>query len=204
MKGVKQLSASANDQDDSFVVKLRSGSDIAFEELLERFETKVWFLALRITRNKEDAEEVLQDVFTTVFRKIFTFRGQASLSSWIFRIAYNHALIKIRRRQKHHAVGIDELGDAIPLRGLRSDTVDTDYMSIRHELRAALDSALAKLPKDYRLIFVLRDVDGLSNEETAEVMGMSLSATKSKLHRSRLLLRSALAKHWHPESKEAA
>lgn len=201
---MKEEKPGPSNTDDLFVNKLKAGSDIAFEELLGRFETKVWFLALRITRNREDAEEVLQDVFTTIYRKIWSFRGQASLSSWIFRIAYNHALIKVRRHKKHRAVGLDELGDGIPLRGLRSEHVDVDYMSIRHELRAALDSALASLPKDYRMIFVLRDVDGFSNEETAEVMGMSVAATKSKLHRGRLLLRGALAKHWHPVGKEAA
>lgn len=201
---MKENKPAPSNSDQLFVTKLKAGCDVAFEELLQKFETKVWFLALRITRNREDAEEVLQDVFTTVFRKIWTFRGQASLSSWIFRVAYNHALIKVRRRQKHKAVGIDDVGEGIPLRGLRSEHTDVDYMSIRHELRAALDAALAKLPRDYRMIFVLRDVDGLSNEETAEVMGMSVAATKSKLHRGRLLLRAALAKHWGPSNQQAA
>ncbi len=180
--------------DAEMVLAFKGGDKNAFVALLTRYSEKVHNLAMRITRNPEDAEEILQDVFLTVYHKIDSFEGKSAFSSWLYRIAANTSFMKLRKRKQQAAVSLDDvlnIGEEL-LTNKRSDVSDVNYISSRHELRAALESAVARLPDEYRTIFILRDVDGLSNQEVGEVLDISVPAVKSRLHRSRLMLRRSL------------
>jgi RNA polymerase sigma-70 factor (ECF subfamily) len=169
-----------------------------FEELLERYGSKVLNLAMRITRNQEDAEEILQDVFITVFTKIGSFEHKAQFSSWLYRVTMNSSFMKIRARNRRRTVSLEDVEPNIRQNwvGNRTEMFDVDFMSSRHELRDAIQAAVAELPEDYRAIFVLRDIDGLSNEAVSQVLQLSVPAVKSRLHRSRLLMRERLKSHY--------
>lgn len=184
--------------DAELVEMLRGGDKAAFTELLQRYSEKAHHLAVRITRDQEDAEEILQDVFLTVFNKINLFEGKSAFSSWLYRITVNTAFMKLRKRKQQAAQSLDDVTQTIQETwvGTGSDSCDIGYISTRHELRSALEDAIERLPDDYRAIFVLRDVDGLSNHEVGEILNLSVAAVKSRLHRSRLMLRRKLKKFY--------
>ncbi len=186
------------------VAGLRNKDARSFEELISRFSEKVLHLAMRLTRNEADAEEVVQEVFLSVFRRIELFEGKAALSSWIYRITANTAFMRLRKRKQHAAVSMEDVQPMVreSWTSGRSDEADTTYLSTRHELRAALQQAVERLPEEYRMIFVMRDVDGLSNEEVGDVLGMSVAAVKSRLHRSRLMLRKKLERFYEDYADE--
>jgi RNA polymerase sigma-70 factor (ECF subfamily) len=190
--------------DIELVGDLKKGEPTAFTEVLTRYTEKVHNLAVRITRNQEDAEEILQDVFVTVFKKIDRFEGKSAFSSWLYRITVNTAFMKLRKRKQTQAISLDDVGEAATesLSGRRSDVSDMNYISSRHELRAELDRAIELLPGEYKAIFILRDVDGLSNQEVGEILNLSVPAVKSRLHRSRLMLRKKLQRFYDDYSTE--
>ena len=172
--------------------------DDCFEELLERYGSKVLNLSVRITRNQEDAEEILQDVFITVFTKIKGFEHKAQFSSWLYRVTMNASFMKIRSRNRRRSVSIEDVEPSVQQNwvGNRTEMYDIDFMSSRHEIRAAIEAAVAQLPEDYRAIFILRDIDGLSNEAVGRILQLTVPAVKSRLHRSRLLMREQLQTHY--------
>lgn len=192
-----------NGEDLELVDALRKGSKEAFEELLSRYTEKVSNLALRITRSTEDAEEILQDVFVTVYLKINNFQGKSAFSSWLYRITVNTSFMKLRKRKRHLNAPLDTVteNDYLSHSEARSESSNVDYMTTRHELKRHLEDALAKLPEDYRAIFVLRDIDGLSNHEVGEILDLSVPAVKSRLHRSRLMLRKRLERYYKDYSR---
>jgi len=170
----------------------------AFEELFKRYYQKAYNLAMRITRNRDDSEEVLQDTFSSVYLKIHNFEETASFSSWLYRITSNACFMKLHSRRKHASVNIED----VPL-GLqecwvqkRSDSSDLNYLTSRHELRSKLARAISVLPDEYRSIFILRDIDGYSNQEVASHLDLSIAAVKSRLHRARMTLRKALERYF--------
>ena len=184
----------------------RAGCTASFERLIGRYETKVHNLAMRLTRNAEDAEEVLQDVFVTVYRKIEGFEGKAKFSSWLYRITVNAAFMKLRKRKQDQSISLDDMlphlqNKAITQRnafGARSDS-----LAMNNEIKDALEGAIGKLPDDYRAVFILRDIDGLSNKEVGEILDLSIPAVKSRLHRSRLMLRKRLRRFYEDYVNES-
>lgn len=181
------------------VNQFKAGDALAFEEIISRYESKVMSLALRFTRNQEDAEEVMQDVFTTVFRKIDGFRGQSAFSSWLYRIVVNAAFMKLRKRKQNQTVPMDDLSPAIKQFCVDRDTLTGTYsqnIAVSHEMQAVIQQAVNRLPDQYKAVFVLRDVDGLSNQETGEILNLSIPAVKSRLHRSRIMLRKKLQRYY--------
>ncbi len=202
--------------DASLVEEVRAGSMEAFEELISRYESKVYNLAMRFCRNQEDAEEVVQDVFATIYSKLDGFRGQSQFSSWMYRIIVNAAFMKLRKRKQQHTISIEDLAPQIRQACLEQDNPilhRSDTITQNNELRQILDQAINRLPAQYRAVFVLRDVDGLSNQEVSEILDLSIPAVKSRLHRSRLMLRRKLARYYleftglkelPPETREAA
>lgn len=179
--------------------QLRARDEAALAAFMAEYETRVFGLALRMTGNRQDAEEVLQDVFLTVFQKIDSFRGDSKLSSWIYRIATNAALMKLRKRPKVQQVPLEEeLGPAMTADGMIAEPV-ADWSRLpndeldRKELIQRIEQAMNLLPADYRSVVVLRDVEGLSAQEACEILSLSEAALKSRLHRGRLFLRKQLA-----------
>lgn len=181
----------------ALIKQFNKGSLEAFEELVSRYEAKVMNLALRFTRNQEDAEEVVQDVFTTLYRKLAGFEGKSAFSSWLYRIVVNASFMKLRKRKQQTTVHLEDLVQErgvdkdLLIGGTRHDTIPS-----HRELREVLQGAIDKLPEQYRSVFILRDVDALSNEEVAEILNLSVPAVKSRLHRSRLMLRKRLARYY--------
>lgn len=184
--------------DSRLVEQFKQGSIEAFEELVRRYESKVFNLAMRFMRNQEDAEEVLQDVFSTLYLKVAGFQGKSAFSSWLYRIVVNAAFMRLRKRKQHVTTSIEDLSPMA--RQLFVDrphsqrNPNSESLSIRTELRSTLERAINRLPEQYRAVFVLRDVDGLSNQEVSEILDLSIPAVKSRLHRSRLMLRKRLTR----------
>jgi len=202
--------------DTQLVEKVREGSMEAFEEIISRYESKVYNLAMRFCRNQEDAEEVLQDVFSTIYAKLDGFRGQSQFSSWMYRIIVNAAFMKLRKRKQSHTISLEDLAPQLKQSCLEQDNPvlhRSDTITQNKELRIILDAAIGRLPAQYRAVFILRDVDGLSNQEVSEILGLSIPAVKSRLHRSRLMLRRRLQRYYlefsgrkelPPEARDAA
>lgn len=180
------------------IADFQKGNESSFEELLQRYSSKVYSLASRLTRNNEDAEEVLQDVFVTVYRKIAGFEGKASFSSWLYRVTVNAAFMKLRKRRQDHSVSLEDLMTQIHVvPALRSpETAHVDSLSIKHQMLEALEQAIQKLPDEYRPVFILRDVDGLTSREVGKILDLTVPAVKSRLHRSRLMLRRKLQRYY--------
>ena len=187
--------------DTGLVDRLRGGDAAAFELLMAEYGNRVYRLAFGITRNASDAEEVVQDVFLTVFRKIEAFEARAALSTWIYRMTVNTALNKRRGKRFEVETSLEALLPTYKDDGHRAGDpsfVLADWSSLPDETllslegRRAIARALDVLPADYRAVVVMRDVDGLSNEETAAALGDSVSSVKSRLHRARMAMREIL------------
>lgn len=190
------------DRDAGLVESLRRQDKGAAEALVATYGDRVYRLAMRITGNEQDAEEVVQDALWTAGRKIETFKGESAFGSWLYRIAANAAYQKLRARQsKRHEVSWEDLGPSFDDKGHHVDPVTdwstkVDEPALQTELRDVLTTAIGDLPGDYRTAFVLHDVEGLSNPEIAEMLGISLPAVKSRVHRSRLFLRQRLEQYF--------
>ena len=189
----------AIDPDAALVEQLRREDAGAVEALVEAYGDRVYRLAIRITGNASDAEEVVQDALWTVSRKIDTFRGVAAFGSWLYRITANAAYQKLRGRQsKRREVSWEDLPPSFDETGLHRE-VAVDWSrrlkdpAIEGELKSMLCGAIDELPADYRTALLLHDVDGLSNPEIAETLHITLGAVKSRVHRARLFLRKRLA-----------
>lgn len=183
--------------DEELVRRAQAGNNEAFEELVRRYERKVYNITYRLMGNEQDASEALQDAFLRAYRFIHKFQFKSSFFTWLYRIATNVSLTKLRRREKVDTVSIDqpvnEAGD------MPFELTDVKYgpekLMRQRELRAALQKAVDELAEDYRSVVVLRDLEGLSNEEAGRVLGLSVAAVKSRLHRGRLMLREKLASY---------
>lgn len=192
------------DPDAALVEGLRRGEGDAVERLVERYADRVYRLAVRITGSAEDAEEVAQDALWTAGRKIHMFKGDSAFGSWLYRITANAAYMKLRsRRAKAREIALEEVLPALDGDGAHFEPMDdwsrrVDERTLQGELREVLERAIAELPTDYRTALVLHDVEGMSNPDIAEALGISLPAVKSRVHRSRLYLRKRLSEYLAP------
>ena len=203
----KTAEVTLKDLDDNVLIdQFKAGCSFSYEELITRYETKVHNLAMRLTRNAEDAEEVLQDVFVTVYRKIDGFEGKAKFSSWLYRITVNAAFMKLRKRKQDQSVSLDDMLPHLQNKAITQRNAfgaQSDSLALNNEIRGSLEGAIQKLPDDYRAVFVLRDIDGLSNKEVGEILNLSIPAVKSRLHRSRLMLRKRLRRFYEDYISES-
>ena len=191
----------------TLVDRLREGDVGALEALMERYASRVFRVARGIVRTDADAEEVVQDVFLTLARKIESFEGRAQLSTWIYRVTTNAALLKHRGKRVHVEVSLEEHLPTFKEDGHRDGPRDYLLADWSHtpeaellegEARAVLARAIDRLPETYRAVLILRDVEELSNEEAARILGESVSTIKSRLHRARMALREQLTRHLAP------
>ena len=193
------------DVDADLVASLRAEEPEAAERLVERFGDRVYRLAVRITGSREDAEEAAQDALWTAARKIGMFKGESAFGSWVYRITANAAYQKLRtRRQKSAEIAIDDVLPSLDDDGRHFEPMDdwsnrVDERALQGELRHVLQEAIDGLPADYRTALVMHDVEGLSNPDIAETLGISLPAVKSRVHRSRLYVRKKLADYLKEE-----
>ena len=168
-----------------------SASELAVALVYEQFATRIYTVAFRMLGSVADAEDVTQEVLLQVVRKLDTFRGESSLLTWLYRVTVNAVLALRRKRASCREWQIAD-ADARPVAGYSSPTPSPEALVLGGELRERLDRAIRRLPELYRDVFVLADVEQLSNIEIGRLLGLSLPAVKSRLHRARLLLREAL------------
>src|SRR5256885_5022782 len=177
----------------------RHGDVGAFEQLIKRYDRNVFRIAQHITQNREDAEDVVQDAFLKAFQNLEQFQGQSKFYTWLVRIAVNEALMKLRRRRPERTVSLDEEvkteDDSLP-REVADWSPNPEQQYSQAELREILTRTIQGLPPGFRTVFVLRDVEGLSTEETAEALDLSIPAVKSRLLRARLQLRERLSRYF--------
>src|SRR5438876_685246 len=191
--------------DELALVQAAKGGDVgAFEELVKRYDRNVFRIAQHITQNREDAEDVVQDAFLKAYSNLAQFQGQSKFYTWLVRIAVNEALMKLRRRRPERTVSMDEEvkteEDSLP-REVADWSPNPEQQYSQAELREILTRTIQGLPPGFRTVFVLRDVEGLSTEETAEALDLSIPAVKSRLLRARLQLRERLNKYFQRREK---
>src|SRR5450755_362413 len=179
----------------TLVQAAKKGDDSAFEELVRRYDRNVFRIAQHITQNREDAEDVVQEAFLKAYSNLAKFQEQSKFYTWLVRIAVNEALMKLRRRKPERTVSLDEdvktEDDSLP-REVADWSPNPEQMYNQAELREILTRTIQGLPAGFRTVFVLRDVEGLSTEETAQALELSIPAVKSRLLRARLQLRERL------------
>jgi RNA polymerase sigma-70 factor (ECF subfamily) len=188
------------------VAQSREGDMRAFGELVRRYEGKIFRLAQHVTQNREDAEDVLQETFMKAYEHLDQFKGDSKFYTWIVRIAVNQALMKLRRRKTDKSVSLDEqidTGEDTVVREIAAWGEDPEQRFSREELGEILDEAIQSLEPPYRSVFVLRDIEELSTEETAEALNLSVPAVKSRLLRARLQLREKLTRFFKRKGDDA-
>ena len=184
--------------DAQLVKSAKAGDADAFGELVERNEAKIYGLCLKMLGNQEDAEDCLQEVFIKAYKALPGFREEARFSTWLYRIAYNESLMRIRKK-KLDTVPLDrpvELEEGDVTRDLADWTTDPRADVMNDELSEVLVRHVNELEPDNRIVFLMRDVHGMSTGDTAEALGLSVPAVKSRLHRARLFLRQKLSDYF--------
>jgi RNA polymerase sigma-70 factor (ECF subfamily) len=175
----------------------KAGDVSAFESLVKKYDRNVFRIANHITHNREDAEDVVQDAFLKAYENLEQFQGQSKFYTWLVRIAVNEALMKLRKRRPERTVSLDEdvktEEDSLP-REVADWSPNPEQQYSQAELKDILTRTIQGLPPGFRTVFVLRDVEGLSTEETAEALDLSIPAVKSRLLRARLQLRDRLSR----------
>ena len=181
----------------ALVAEAKAGSYEAFEELVNRYENKIYRLGLNVTGNPEDAEDVLQEAFLKAFQHLGEFRADSRFYTWLVRIAVNEGLMKLRKRRSDRSVPMeDEIGDdgePIP-RELADWKPNPEQIFAQAEIERILRDAAQKLPATYRTVFLLRDMEDLSTAETASVLNLTEGTVKARLFRARLMLREELSR----------
>jgi RNA polymerase sigma-70 factor (ECF subfamily) len=192
------------DNDISLVLAAQHGDKRAFTQLVEKYEQRAYNLARKMMRDQQDAEDVLQETFISVYRNLSNFHGDSSFSTWLYRIATNASLMKLRRR-KEPPLSLDESiesnGDAALPREIADWGITPEEALLSSETRAQMDVAITALPELLRTVFVLRDVEGLSVQETADVLKISVPNVKTRLHRARLMLRETLSAYFKEHAR---
>src|ERR1700723_2297744 len=188
--------------DVALVERVRQGDVEAFETLVKQYDRQVFRIAQHITQNREDAQDVVQDAFLKAYEKLDQFQGNSKFYTWLVRIAVNEALMRLRKRRTGKMVSIDEDIEteegSVP-RDLAYWAPDPEQNYRQSELADILGKTINGLPPGFRVVFVLRDVEGLSTEETANALGLSVPAVKSRLLRARLQLRGRGGRHFRTQ-----
>jgi len=188
------------------VERAKAGDDDAFTALVQQYDRKIYRLARNITQNDEDAEDVLQDAVLKAYTHLDRFQGDSKFYTWIVRIAVNEALMKLRKRRGDKLVSLDEeieTGEETVTREIAVWDGNPEQKYGQEELRVLLDEAIQSLKPSFRTVFQLRDVEELSTEETAEALGLSVAAVKSRLLRARLQLRERLTRQFKRKGEDA-
>ena len=194
-------SAPPVDDETTLIAQLRAGDEAAFERVVRQYGGRLLAVARRIVGTEEDARDVVQDAFLNAFRSLDRFEGNAKLSTWLHRIAVNAALMKLRTRKRKPEQPLDALLPGFLEDGhfeerFQSWEEPIDHAMERQENRELVRKKIDELPESYRTVLVLRDIEGLDTEETANMLGLSVNATKIRLHRARQALRTMLAPHF--------
>jgi RNA polymerase sigma-70 factor, ECF subfamily len=192
--------------DVALVERVRAGDISAYDTLVRKYERQIFRIAQHITQNREDAEDVMQDAFLKAYEKLDQFQGNSKFYTWIVRIAVNQALMKLRKRKSDRTISLDEqidTGEDMVVREVAAWDPDPEERYSRDEMKSILTEAIDGLLPIYKTVFTLRDVDGLSTEETAEALDLTVPAVKSRLLRARLQLRDKLTRFFKRKGDDA-
>jgi RNA polymerase sigma-70 factor, ECF subfamily len=187
------------------LAKARGGDSAAFSELVNQYSRKIYRLAKHITQNDSEAEDVLQETFLKAFEHLGDFQGQSKFYTWIVRIAVNESLMKLRKRKSDRTVPLDEpldTGEDTVVREIAVWDENPEQQYSREEIGGILDEAIQSLKPAFRTVFMLRDIEELSTEETAQALGISVPAVKSRLLRARLQLREKLTRFFRKKGDD--
>jgi len=184
---------------DAFLKRLQAGDPLAFAQFVEENQSQVYNLALRMLSDPHEAEDVLQETFLNAYRALPGFEGRSSLSTWLYRIASNASLMRLRKK-KPDPISVDEplildAGDSVPRQLVDWSNLPEEEL-LSNESRQVMDEAISELPEPLRIVFILRDLEGLSTAETGDVLGLSEGAVKTRLHRARLWLRERMSTYF--------
>ena len=190
----------------ALIDRVKAGDISAYDVLVRKYERQIFRIAQHITQNREDAEDVMQDAFLKAYEKLEQFQGNAKFYTWLVRIAVNESLMRLRKRRTGRTVSMDEDIETeeghVP-RDFADWAPDPEQNYDNTELSEILRKTIQGLPRGFRVVFALRDIEGLSTEETAEALNLSVPAVKSRLLRARLQLRERLSRHFRPGAKPA-
>jgi len=181
---------------DALLKRLQAGDPLAFAQLIEENQSQVYNLALRMLGDPQEAEDVLQETFLSAYKALPDFEGRSSLGTWLYRIASNASLMRLRKKRPD-IIAVDEplamdAGDSVPRQLVDWSHLPEDEL-LSSESRQVMDEAVSELPEPLRIVFILRDLEELSTAETGEILGLSEGAVKTRLHRARLWLRERLS-----------
>lgn len=174
----------------------QKGDRKALAELVKQYEQTVYNFSFKICRHKDRAEHTMQETFLSMVKNLHQFSGESKLSTWLYRVVANHCLMLARSENKYGFTSLDDEEALIDEKNIADWKVTPDRVTENNELKEKLDEAIQKLAPEYRIVFMLRDVEGLSTEETAKIVELSVPAVKSRLHRARAFLRNELNKRF--------
>lgn len=194
---------SAEFNEEQLVADAQRGSVEAFHKLVSCYESRIFRLAERIVHSREDAEEVMQDAFVQAYKNLPHFRGDSRFYTWLTRIAINEGLMKKRRRRFNEVSIDDQPEDGFVPGEIEDWGPNPEERYSQEELHGILETTMAQLPPGYRIVFQLRDVEGLSTEEAAQALSLSPTAVKSRLRRARGQLRKSLNRYFSPKNRNA-
>lgn len=194
------------DVDEELVKGLVEKNPRSFEQFAEQYQKKIYALAFNLTHNQMDSQDVVQDVLLTIFRKVHTFQGKSAFSSWVYRITLNAVYMKLRSKKKEQAVSLEDAfptfnGAGYHQEKIRDWSESAESRLFTNETKDAIQKAVNQLPEKEKVVFILRDVEGLSTEKVGEVLELSTPAVKSRLHRARLFLRKKLSSYFEEYQK---
>lgn len=187
--------------DYSLIERMKCGDENAFEKILNRYRPRVYRLAYRITGSEADAEDVTQNVFLIIFNKIASFKGESALFSWVYKITLNASWEILRSRKRENHVSIEQyllkfMEDGRHAKPILDWSNRPDEITTRKEAQSLVRKAIEGLSTEYKIVIVLRDIEGLPSKDTAEILDLTVPAVKSRLHRARLHIRKSLAEYF--------
>ena len=196
-----ETAAKKKDVDEKLVQDLKNGDSEAFEQLVELYQKKIYALAFNMTHSQMDAQDITQDVLLSIFRKVHTFQGKSAFSSWIYRVTLNAVYMKLRSKKKEQAVSLEDAFPTFNGSGYHQDkirdwTESAESLLFTNETKGIIQKAVNQLPEKEKVVFILRDVEGLSTEHVGDILDLSTPAVKSRLHRARLFLRKKLSNYF--------
>ena len=178
--------------EEELIKKAQSGDRASLAEIVKNYEQTIYNFAFKICRDKERAENTMQETFLSLVKNISQFSGNSKLSTWLYTVVSNHCLMLARSNKKRNHASIDDDENSIGESSIADWNVTPEKITENEELKEILDEVINKLPQDYKIVFLLRDIEGLSTEETGKILELSIPAVKSRLHRARGFLRDHL------------
>jgi RNA polymerase sigma-70 factor (ECF subfamily) len=203
--GLQNMSFTQNKEtkeaEEALVREFQAGNLDAYDKIAEIYQKKIYALSFNLTRNQMDAQDVTQEVLLTLFKKVHTFQGKSAFSSWVYRITLNATYMKLRSKKKDPNISLEDLLPSYNSSGYQQDKIqdwseNTESLLFANETREVIQKAVDQLPEKEKVVFILRDGEGLSTEKVSEILELTIPAVKSRLHRARLFLRKKLSPYF--------